>query len=114
MTSAASAGIRRMRITSSSSRRTCSSNVGFNIEISEVGPAEYPLLEVLRDTVFGEFGHVSKTTVATQLADQRHLIVLVAHLEGNPIGFSAGYRRTPLAFYINYLAILRDYRQQGI
>ena len=27
------------------------------IEITEVGPAEYPLIRVLRDTIFGEFNH---------------------------------------------------------
>jgi GNAT superfamily N-acetyltransferase len=86
----------------------------FAIEISEVGPAEYPLLEVLRDTVFGEFGHVSTTPVATALADHQDLLVLIAHLEGNPLGFSAGFRRKPKVYYINFLAILRDYRRQGV
>jgi len=88
--------------------------MAFAIDISEVGPAEYPLLEVLRDAVFGEFGHISHATVTAQLTGQDELHVLVAHLEGNPVGFSAGYRRTPHCYYINYLAILRDYRRQGI
>ena len=88
--------------------------MSFAIEISEVGPAEYPLLEVLRDTVFGEFGHRSSTPIAKSLADRADLLVLIAHLEGNPVGFSAGYRRKPGVYYVNFLAILREYRNQGI
>ena len=42
------------------------------------------------------------------------LLVLMAHLEGNPIGFSAGSRRTVEAYYLNYMAVLKDYRGQGI
>jgi GNAT superfamily N-acetyltransferase len=88
--------------------------LSFSIEITEVGPAEFPLLEVLRDTVFGEFGHVSHATVAEGIEGKDDLLILLAHLEGNPVGFSAGYRRTLHAFYINYMAILREYRRQGI
>ena len=88
--------------------------MAFAIEISEVGPDELPLMEVLRDSVFGEFGHVSKSSVAAQSADRADLLLLMAHLEGNPVGFSAGYRRTLHTFYLNYVAVLRDYRQQGI
>jgi GNAT superfamily N-acetyltransferase len=88
--------------------------MGFAIEITEAGEAEYPLLEVLRETVFGEFGHVSRAPIAESLKDHADLLVLIAHLEGNPVGFSAGYRRKPRVFYINFMAIQRDYRGQGI
>jgi GNAT superfamily N-acetyltransferase len=86
----------------------------YELGVAEVGPAEYPLIEVLRETVFGEFGHRSHSAIATQLADRPDLLVLMAHLEGNPIGFSAGYRRTVESYYVNYMAVLRDYRGQGI
>jgi GNAT superfamily N-acetyltransferase len=88
--------------------------MAFAIEISEVGPAEYPLLEVLRDTVFGEFGHVSRSTAAAGWTGAQDLFVLIAHLEGNPVGFAAGFQRTPHGYYVNYMAILPDYRHQGI
>src|SRR5438128_2368468 len=84
----------------------------YTIEITEVGEAEFPLLEVIRDTVFGELGHVSRASVAERLADHPDRFVLVAHLESNPVGFSAGYRRKPGVFYVNFLALLRDYRRQ--
>jgi GNAT superfamily N-acetyltransferase len=88
--------------------------MGFAIEINEVGPAEFPLMEVLRETVFGEFGFVTRTPIADRLSDRKDMLLLMAHLEGNPIGFSAGYQRTPHGYYINSVAVLRDYRHQGI
>jgi GNAT superfamily N-acetyltransferase len=87
----------------------------YELAVTEVGPAEYPLMEVLRETVFGEFGHRSRSTIAQRLADRVDLLVLMAHLEGNPIGFSAGYRRSSgESYYVNYVAVLRDYRRLGI
>ena len=88
--------------------------MSFAIEISEVGPAELPLIEVLRDTIFAEFGHISRSTVAAGLTGGQDVFLLMAHLEGNPLGFSIGYQRTADSYYINYMAILRDYRRQGI
>ena len=88
--------------------------MGFHIEITEVGPNEYPLLQVLREAVFSEFGHTSRTPISDSLAQRQDLFVLIAHLEGNPVGFSAGYRRKPGVYYINYLALLREYRRQGL
>jgi GNAT superfamily N-acetyltransferase len=86
----------------------------YELSVTEVGEAEFPLIEVLRDTIFGEFGHRSHTPVAENLSNRGDRLVLMAHLEGNPIGFSAGYRRAPGGYYINYVAVLRDYRRQGI
>lgn len=88
--------------------------MAFTVEISEVGEPEYPLMQTLRETVFSELGHVSQTAIADQLHDRRDLLALIAHLEGNPVGFSAGYRHSGGCFYVNYLAVLRDYRGQGI
>src|ERR1051325_12048891 len=88
--------------------------MSFSIDISEVGQREYPLLESLRETVFGEFGHTSRTSIEESLAQRRDLLVLVAHLEGNPVGFCAGYRQKPSTYYVNYVAILRDYRHQSL
>jgi GNAT superfamily N-acetyltransferase len=87
----------------------------YELGVTQVGPAEYPLIEVLRDTIFlGEFNHVLQTPINVQFTDRTDLLVLMAHLEGNPIGFSAGYRRTPSSYYLNYAAVLHDYRHQGI
>ena len=88
--------------------------MAFALEIHEVTPTEFPLMQVLRDAVFGEFGHRSLTPIATGLADRVDLFLLMAHLEGNPVGFSAGFQRTPGSFYVNYMAVLRDYQRQGL
>jgi GNAT superfamily N-acetyltransferase len=88
--------------------------MAFAIAISQVTPSEVPLMQVLRDTVFGEFGHVSRSPVASGLADKADLLLLMAHLEGNPVGFSAGCRRTLHGYYINYVAVIRDYRRRGL
>src|SRR5437763_16972161 len=88
--------------------------MAYELALTEVGPAEYPLLEVLRETVFGEFNHRSNAPIAVSFVGRVDLLVLVAHLEGNPVGFSAGYRRTGGSYYLNYMAVLRDYRRQGL
>jgi GNAT superfamily N-acetyltransferase len=88
--------------------------MAFAIQITEVGPAEFPLIQTLRDTIFSEFGHRSQSSIASQLDDQKDLLLLMAHLEGNPVGFSAGYRRTGAMFYLNYIGVLSDYRRQGL
>lgn len=88
--------------------------MAFAIEISEVGPAEYPLLETLRESIFSEFGHTSRAPIAQGLANRHDLFVQIAHLEGNPLGFSAGYSRGPGLFYLNYVGVLPDYRRQGV
>src|SRR5262245_1308271 len=89
-------------------------NMAFAIEISQVGEAEYPLLQTLRDTIFCEFGQVGMTRVSQQLAQQQDLLALIAHLEGNPVGLSVGRRLTSTIYYINYHGLLRDYRGQGL
>jgi GNAT superfamily N-acetyltransferase len=86
----------------------------YELGVTEAGEAEFPLIEVLRDTIFGEFGHRSHSSIADNLSNRVDRLVLMAHLEGNPIGFSAGYRRSPGGYYVNYVAVLRDYRRQGI
>lgn len=88
--------------------------MAFAIEISEVGETEYPLLETLRESIFHEFGHTSRASVAVGLANRHDLSVRIAHLEGNPLGFAVGYARGPDLFYLNYLGVLRDYRRQGV
>lgn len=88
--------------------------MAFAIEISEVGEPEYPLLERLRETIFSEFGHFSSTPIAAGLAHRHDLYVLMAHLEGNPLGFSVGYAWMPGQFYLNYLGVMKEYRRAKI
>ena len=88
--------------------------MAFVLQISEVTADELPLLQVLRETIFGELGVVSRSPIASQLADKADVLLLMAHLESNPVGFSAGCRRQPHGYHVNYVAVLRDYRRHGL
>jgi GNAT superfamily N-acetyltransferase len=84
------------------------------IDISEVGPAEYPLIAVLRDTIFAEHKHVYRTSFEDMVRDRQDLICLIAHLEGNPVGYKVGYRDRPKGYYSYSGGVLKDYRGEGI
>lgn len=84
------------------------------IDISEVGPAEYPLIAVLRDTIFGEFGHRYSARFEDQVQDRRDVLALIAHLEGNPVGYKIGYHDKPGLYYSWSGGVLKDYRGQGL
>jgi GNAT superfamily N-acetyltransferase len=84
------------------------------IDISEVGPPEYPLIAVLRDTIFGEFGHRYAARFEDQVQDRRDVLALIAHLEGNPVGYKIGYHDKPGLYYSWSGGVLKDYRSQGV
>jgi GNAT superfamily N-acetyltransferase len=84
------------------------------IEITEVGPAEYPLMAVLRDTIFGEYKHRYAATFAEGIEGRQDVLALMAHLEGNPVGYKIGYRDRPRHYYSWTGGVLRDYRGQGV
>jgi len=84
------------------------------IDISEVGPAEYPLIAVLRDTIFGEFNHRYSARFEDQVQDRRDVLALIAHLEGNPVGYKIGYHDKPGLYYSWSGGVLKDYRGQGL
>jgi ribosomal protein S18 acetylase RimI-like enzyme len=84
------------------------------IEITEVGPAEYPLMAVLRDTIFGEYKHRYATTFEEGIEGRQDILALMAHLEGNPVGYKIGYRDRPRHYYSWTGGVLRDYRGQGV
>jgi GNAT superfamily N-acetyltransferase len=84
------------------------------IDISEVGPAEYPLISVLRDTIFGEFNHRYAATFDEVIEGRQDVLALIAHLEGNPVGYKIGYRERPRHFLSWTGGVLRDYRGEGI
>jgi GNAT superfamily N-acetyltransferase len=88
--------------------------MAFAVQITQATPAEYPLMQTLRDTVFSEWGHVSRTSISEALRERQDVLALLAHLEGNPVGFCVGYRRSPGLFYVNYLGVLSDYRGGGL
>jgi GNAT superfamily N-acetyltransferase len=88
--------------------------LGYELGVTEVGPAEYPLIEVLRKTIFDEVGHVSLATIAEDLEGKTDVLALIAHLEGNPIGFKVGHRERAGVYYSKCGGILKDYRRLGL
>jgi GNAT superfamily N-acetyltransferase len=84
------------------------------IDISEVGPAEYPLMAVLRDTIFGEFNHRYSARLEEQAKDRKDVLALIAHLEGNPVGYKIGYHDRPGLYYSWSGGVLKEYRGQGV
>src|SRR5215212_4475809 len=84
------------------------------IDISEVGPAEYPLIRVLRDTIFGEFKHRYAVPFEDGIKGKEDVLALIAHLEGNPVGYKVGYRERPGQYYSWTGGVLPDYRGQGL
>ncbi|MEZ0265810.1 MAG: GNAT family N-acetyltransferase [Phycisphaerae bacterium] len=85
-----------------------------SIEITEVGEPEFPLIQVLRDTIFGAYGHRHSSPFAEQAEGKPDLIALIAHLEGNPVGYKVGYRENPGLFYSWTGGVLPDYRTFGV
>ena len=82
--------------------------------VTEVGLAEYPLLDVLRESIFGEFEHRSLSSFAEILEGQRDVLALIAYLEGNPIGFKVGCGSRPGVYHSRSGGVLKDYRRLGL
>ena len=80
------------------------------LEVSEVGPVEHPLIRVLHQSVFG--GLQEMAALRGSSAD---LLTLIAHLEGNPVGYLVGSGAAAGAqFIVESIAVLPDYQDQGL
>lgn len=88
--------------------------MAYALDVSEVGPAEYPLIGVLRDAVFGDFPHRFSNSLEEMLAGRQDVLALIAHLEGNPVGFAVGCRDNPNRYYLMLCGVLKEYRGQGL
>jgi GNAT superfamily N-acetyltransferase len=84
------------------------------IDITEVGPAEHPLIRVLRDTIFGAYNHRFATSFDQEIEGRQDVLALIAHLEGNPVGYKVGYRYKPGRYYSWTGGVLPDYRRSGV
>jgi GNAT superfamily N-acetyltransferase len=80
------------------------------IDISEVGRAEEPLVRVLHETIFPEADWAGLAGIIAASADP---YLLIAHLEGNPLGYLIA---TPEggALRVHSFGVLGDYRHGGI
>ena len=81
------------------------------LEVSEVGPAEYPLIAVLHATIFGGGGRLG----LSQDEVGRDALILIAHLEGNPVGYLVGRGEAESSvFVVESTGVLSDYRREGM
>lgn len=80
------------------------------LEVSPVGPPEYPLIAVLHESIFGR-----PETIAALRGPTDDLLTLMAHLEGNPTGYLVAHALPQRSGYIiQSIGILPDYRRQGL
>ena len=86
----------------------------YELGITEVGPAEYPLLDVLRESIFVEVGQPALGSFAKMLEGQKDVLTLIAHLEGNPVGFMVGFADRPGVYRRISCGVLKDYRRLGL
>lgn len=84
----------------------------YEIEISDVGEAEYPLIRVLADTIFAPFAPQDRPAVDSALGPG--YLHALAHLEGNPLGFIIAGPTGAEALEIQACGVLLEYRRQGV
>lgn len=80
------------------------------LDVSQVGEAEYPLIGVLHELIFGRPGALE--ALREPWPD---LLTLIAHLEGNPVGFLVGHGQSDKrTFVIAQMGVLAEYAGQGL
>jgi GNAT superfamily N-acetyltransferase len=77
------------------------------IEIDRVGMDALPTIRRLNQTVFGE------ARVINQL-DRRDLLMFLASVGGEPVGFKVGYGLTRTTFYSAKGGVLEPWRGRGV
>ena len=81
-------------------------------KIEAVGPGEYDLVRDLYNTIFRPA--VETTFFHRRLADHHKSLVLVAELDGEPVGFSCGYELRPTTYYSWLYGVLPDARRLSV
>lgn len=83
----------------------------YEINITPVGENEYPLIRVLHRTIFEPFAPQDRPDVESALRESA--ILLLGHLEGNPLGFMAA---SPEAACVRIVScgVMKEYRRLGV
>lgn len=77
------------------------------LSISRVGEGSLPLIDEMNREIFGEKRIINSF-------DRADLIMLVARVEGVPVGFKLGYRQNQRTFYSAKGGVRSAWRRQGI
>jgi GNAT superfamily N-acetyltransferase len=77
------------------------------LQILRVGMEKLPVIRRLNQTIFGE------ARIINQL-DRRDLLLFLAYIEGEPVGFKVGYGLTQSKYYSAKGGVLEPWRGQGV
>lgn len=78
-----------------------------DLRIASISRDERPLIRTLNEIIFGD-------TEVIRSFDRRNLLMLVAWLRGNPVGFKVGYELKPRVFYSAKGGVVPPARRQGV
>jgi GNAT superfamily N-acetyltransferase len=85
--------------------------MAYEINITQVGPDEYPLIRVLWETVCTTLASQERPDIEPGLCDAG--IQLLAHLEGNPLGLMVALPQDSVIRVLG-CGVMKEYRRQGI
>jgi GNAT superfamily N-acetyltransferase len=78
-----------------------------DLRIASISRDERPLIRTLNESIFGD-------TEVIRTFDRADLMMLVAWLRGDPVGFKVGYQLQPRVFYSAKGGVVPKARRQGI
>ncbi|MFQ5500924.1 MAG: GNAT family N-acetyltransferase [Phycisphaerae bacterium] len=83
-----------------------------NAEVVVVGPGELPIIADLFNDMFRPPQDVE--FFRRRLVGRYNPLLLVANVEGRPVGFATGFELKPTVFFSWLTGVLPDYRRQSI
>ena len=83
-----------------------------NADIVMLGMRELPLIVELFNSVFRPWRE--QAFFERRLRGRTNPLLLLAQVEGRPVGFAVGYENKPRTFYCWLIGVLPDYRRSGI
>jgi len=83
-----------------------------NADIVVVGPDELSTVVDLFNAVFRPSR--DRAFIERRLDGRINPLILLAQIEGRPIGFTVGYEIKPSTFYCWLIGVLPDYRRSGV
>jgi GNAT superfamily N-acetyltransferase len=83
-----------------------------NAEIVVVGPGELALVRDLYNEIFRPARDLE--FFRRRLLHRHNSLMLIANIDGRPVGFSTGYERMPEVYFAWLLGVLPDFRRAGV
>lgn len=83
-----------------------------NAEVVVVGPGELPLITELYNEIFRPPQTIE--FFRRRFLGRYNILLLVANIEGRPVGFAAGFELKPSVFFSWLCGVHSDYRRSGV